>query len=107
MSQRLPLQGIRVIEFCHVVMGPTCGLVLADLGAVDFLKGDIEGSEFALFDHCRPWICQVHYIAMEVPHDCGDNQALQRRLGDQGLVVRHEGEHRDLGYPKPSGSDRQ
>jgi crotonobetainyl-CoA:carnitine CoA-transferase CaiB-like acyl-CoA transferase len=29
----LPLAGIRVIEFVHMVMGPTCGLVLADLGA--------------------------------------------------------------------------
>jgi crotonobetainyl-CoA:carnitine CoA-transferase CaiB-like acyl-CoA transferase len=29
----LPLRGIRVIEFVHMVMGPTCGLVLADLGA--------------------------------------------------------------------------
>ena len=29
----LPLQGLRVIEFTHMVMGPTCGLVLADLGA--------------------------------------------------------------------------
>ena len=29
----LPLEGIRVVEFCHVVMGPTCGLVLGDLGA--------------------------------------------------------------------------
>ena len=40
----LPLQGIRVAEFCHVVMGPTCGLVLADLGAevikVEPLDGD-------------------------------------------------------------------
>ena len=33
MPQSLPLVGVRVIEFCHVVMGPTCGLVLADLGA--------------------------------------------------------------------------
>src|SRR6186713_1359610 len=44
MSQQLPLAGIRVIEFCHVVMGPTCGLVLGDLGAevikVEPLDGD-------------------------------------------------------------------
>ena len=26
----LPLEGIRVVEFSHMVMGPTCGLVLAD-----------------------------------------------------------------------------
>ena len=41
---RLPLEGIRVVEFVHVVMGPTCGLVLADLGAevikVEPLDGD-------------------------------------------------------------------
>ncbi|PUA19118.1 CaiB/BaiF CoA-transferase family protein [Glaciimonas sp. PCH181] len=29
----LPLQGVRVIEFSHMVMGPTCGMILADLGA--------------------------------------------------------------------------
>jgi crotonobetainyl-CoA:carnitine CoA-transferase CaiB-like acyl-CoA transferase len=29
----LPLAGIRVIEFAHMVMGPSCGMVLADLGA--------------------------------------------------------------------------
>ena len=44
MAKRLPLEGIRVVEFCHVVMGPTCGLVLADLGAevvkVEPLDGD-------------------------------------------------------------------
>jgi crotonobetainyl-CoA:carnitine CoA-transferase CaiB-like acyl-CoA transferase len=32
-ATRLPLDGIRVVEFVHMVMGPTCGLVLADLGA--------------------------------------------------------------------------
>ena len=29
----LPYSGIRIVEFTHMVMGPTCGMVLADLGA--------------------------------------------------------------------------
>jgi crotonobetainyl-CoA:carnitine CoA-transferase CaiB-like acyl-CoA transferase len=29
----LPYAGIRVVEFTHMVMGPTCGMVLADMGA--------------------------------------------------------------------------
>jgi crotonobetainyl-CoA:carnitine CoA-transferase CaiB-like acyl-CoA transferase len=29
----LPYLGIRVVEFTHMVMGPTCGMVLGDLGA--------------------------------------------------------------------------
>ncbi|WP_293638760.1 CaiB/BaiF CoA-transferase family protein [Polaromonas sp.] len=29
----LPYAGIRVVEFTHMVMGPTCGLLLGDLGA--------------------------------------------------------------------------
>ncbi len=40
----LPLAGVRVVEFTHMVMGPTCGMVLADLGAevikVEPLGGD-------------------------------------------------------------------
>ncbi|MCG2592194.1 CoA transferase [Ramlibacter sp. XY19] len=32
-AKRLPYEGIRVVEFTHMVMGPTCGMVLADLGA--------------------------------------------------------------------------
>jgi crotonobetainyl-CoA:carnitine CoA-transferase CaiB-like acyl-CoA transferase len=31
------LSGIRVLEFCHTIMGPTAGLILADLGA-DVIK---------------------------------------------------------------------
>ena len=33
----LPLAGIRVLEFCHTIMGPSAGLILADLGA-DVIK---------------------------------------------------------------------
>ena len=40
----LPLTGLRVVEFTHMVMGPTCGMVLADMGAevikVEPLQGD-------------------------------------------------------------------
>src|ERR1700691_3355705 len=32
-----PLAGVRVLEFCHTIMGPTAGLILADLGA-DVIK---------------------------------------------------------------------
>ncbi len=35
--QGLPLAGVRVIEFTHMVMGPAAGLILADLGA-DVIK---------------------------------------------------------------------
>jgi crotonobetainyl-CoA:carnitine CoA-transferase CaiB-like acyl-CoA transferase len=41
---RLPYDGVRVVEFTHMVMGPTCGMVLADLGAevikVEPIAGD-------------------------------------------------------------------
>ena len=38
----LPLAGIRVVEFSHMVMGPSCGLVLGDLGA-DVIKVEPVG----------------------------------------------------------------
>jgi len=36
-EETLPLAGIRVLEFCHTIMGPSAGLILADLGA-DVIK---------------------------------------------------------------------
>ena len=41
-DKHLPLEGIRVVEFSHMVMGPTCGLLLADLGA-EVIKVEPEG----------------------------------------------------------------
>ena len=42
-SKPLPLAGLRVVEFTHMVMGPTCGMVLADLGAEVIKVEPIEG----------------------------------------------------------------
>lgn len=43
-KSNLPYAGLRVVEFTHMVMGPTCGMLLADLGAevikVEPIAGD-------------------------------------------------------------------
>ncbi len=43
----LPLDGLRVLEFTHAVMGPTTGLLLADMGAEVIHIEPVEG------DHTR------------------------------------------------------
>ncbi|MFN7426670.1 MAG: CaiB/BaiF CoA transferase family protein, partial [bacterium] len=47
MSHALPFADLRVVEFVHMVMGPTCGLVLGDMGAEVIKIEPIEG------DHTR------------------------------------------------------
>ncbi len=47
LHDELPLAGIRVIEFTHMVMGPAIGVILADLGA-DVIKVEPAGG-----DHTR------------------------------------------------------
>ena len=67
-TQALPLAGLRVVEFTHMVMGPTCGMILADLGAevikVEPLAGDstrrLMGSGagfFGLFNRNKKSLC--------------------------------------------------
>ena len=64
----LPLAGIRVVEFTHMVMGPTVGLILADLGAdvtrIEPTGGDrtrtLRGSGagyFAMYNRNKRSIC--------------------------------------------------
>ena len=43
-DNHLPLSGVRVIEFTHMVMGPTCGMILADLGA-EVIKVEPPGGD--------------------------------------------------------------
>lgn len=39
----LPYAGVRVVEFTHMVMGPTCGMLLGDLGAEVIKIEPVEG----------------------------------------------------------------
>ncbi len=43
MSGSQPLKGLRVVEFTHMVMGPTCGMVLADMGAEAIKVEPVDG----------------------------------------------------------------
>lgn len=43
-EQELPLAGIRIVEFSHMVMGPAVGVILADLGA-DVIKVEPIGGD--------------------------------------------------------------
>ncbi|MEH6607300.1 MAG: CaiB/BaiF CoA-transferase family protein [Pseudomonadales bacterium] len=67
-ESQLPLQGLKVVEFTHMVMGPTVGVILADLGAdvikVEPIKGDntrrLQGSGggyFAMYNRNKKSIC--------------------------------------------------
>jgi crotonobetainyl-CoA:carnitine CoA-transferase CaiB-like acyl-CoA transferase len=67
-ADETPLAGLRVLEFTHMVMGPSAGLILADLGAevtrVEPIGGDrtrmLEGSGagyFAMYNRNKRSIC--------------------------------------------------
>lgn len=67
-DQELPLAGIRVVELSHMVMGPSAGLLLADLGAdvikVEPLGGDntrrLRGSGsgyFSMYNRNKRSVC--------------------------------------------------
>ena len=61
----LPLDGITIVEFSHIVMGPTCGAVLADLGADVIRVESLDGGDrsrranggFAYFNRNKRCIC--------------------------------------------------
>src|SRR3954466_2348369 len=40
----LPLAGVRVVEMTHMVMGPSCGMILAQLGA-EVIKVEPSGGD--------------------------------------------------------------
>ena len=89
-QRRKPLDGLRVVEFTHMVMGPTCGLVLADLGAEVIKVEPIDGDRtrhllgagagfFPMFNRGK------QSIAIDLRHPEG--AAVARRLALSADVV--------------------
>jgi crotonobetainyl-CoA:carnitine CoA-transferase CaiB-like acyl-CoA transferase len=85
-----PLAGIRVVEFSQLVMGPTCGLILADLGAdvvkVEPLEGDrtrvFKGPVSGFFaNYCR----NKRSLAVDTAAPAG--QEVARRLIEASDVL--------------------
>jgi len=58
-----------------------------DLETIDFLKVDIEGSEFDLFNSDIGWLSRVKKIAMEVHLEFGDITELASKLESRGFAV--------------------
>jgi crotonobetainyl-CoA:carnitine CoA-transferase CaiB-like acyl-CoA transferase len=86
-----PLAGIRVVEFSQMVMGPTCGLILADLGAdvikIEPPKGDrtrfFKGPASGFFaNYCR----NKRSIAVDTAAPEGQ-EAVRRLLGKADVLI--------------------
>jgi crotonobetainyl-CoA:carnitine CoA-transferase CaiB-like acyl-CoA transferase len=86
----LPLAGLRVVEFTHMVMGPTCGMLLADMGAETIKVEPIDGDRtrrllgagagfFPMFNRNKKSIA----IDLQNP----DGAAVARRLAASADVV--------------------
>jgi crotonobetainyl-CoA:carnitine CoA-transferase CaiB-like acyl-CoA transferase len=85
-----PLNGLRVVEFTHMVMGPTCGMVLADMGAEVIKIEPIDGDRtrrllgagsgfFPMFNRNKK------SIAIDLHH--ADGAEVARRLAASADVV--------------------
>jgi crotonobetainyl-CoA:carnitine CoA-transferase CaiB-like acyl-CoA transferase len=100
-----PLAGIKVLEFSHTVMGPTAGLIFAELGA-DVVKiepapngdhtrglGGFGAGFFAAFNRNKR--------SLAVDHKRKEGQAVIHRLAVVADVV-HEGARAFLGAGEAS-----
>ena len=89
-SPEAPLAGIKVVEFTHMVMGPSAGVILGDLGAdvvkVEPLGGDktrrLRGSGAGYFPMYNR---NKRSIALDLKHESG--KAIAQRLIDQADVL--------------------
>jgi FkbM family methyltransferase len=72
-------------EFCCPSISFSDLIERYQLEKIDFLKVDIEGSEFDLFDDCTSWLWRVRKIAMEFHLGFGDVDAIIKTLKNQGF----------------------
>ena len=90
-----PLSGVRVVELAHIMAGPVCGLMLADMGAdvikVEkpqgddsrrFLPPDIEGESAAFMMVNR----NKRGIVLDLK-DAGDRDAFLKLIGTADILV--------------------
>ena len=70
---------------------------ISKVGVCDFLKCDVEGGEFLLFEGELNWTQAVQKIALEFHPQEGDVTRLEHILKKQGFDVKRI-DHADLGY---------
>lgn len=103
-QQDLPLAGLKVIEFTHMVMGPSIGVILADMGAdvtkVEPVQGDntrrLSGSGsgyFAMYNRNKK------SLAIDTKSVKG-REIVQQLLGDADIVIENfrAGSMDELGF---------
>ena len=84
----LPLQGIRVVEFCQVLAGPFAGCLLADMGAdvikVEAPEGDLMRQWPPILEGYSQYFASVNRnkrsVAIDLKSDAGRNAARQLAL---------------------------
>jgi len=82
--------GLRSGGQCDSVPTYTESEILSQVGGdtVDFLKCDIEGSEFAMFADPGPLLAATKQIAIEFHPDCGDVDLAIEQLKRMGFEMR-------------------
>ncbi|XQU67380.1 hypothetical protein OJJOAM_000111 [Cupriavidus sp. H18C1] len=88
------LRGLRVVDFSHVLAGPICTMMLADMGA-DVIKVEPPGGELGR-QIGPPWIAGESAVYLSVNRNkrgialdlkCADGREVARRLIQGADVV--------------------
>jgi crotonobetainyl-CoA:carnitine CoA-transferase CaiB-like acyl-CoA transferase len=96
MTSHGPLAGLKVVELAHIMAGPVCGLMLADMGAsvikVEKIPGGDDSRRFlppAIGGESAAFMMMNRNkrgIALDLKHPAGKN-VLRRLLGDADVLI--------------------